>query len=185
MPEGSARREEILEVAARLFADEGITASIHQLADACGILPGSLYHHFDSKEAIVVELVARYQADLDRVADEALAGDRPGMTTEDRIVALATAIATCAVRHRAAVVLTYFEPPTRSSEELSLLAGIDPGISTRRALTTVLEDAAADGFLEPGVDELALASFLWQEMVQSAMSRYRTCLLYTSDAADE
>ncbi|HEY6533356.1 MAG TPA: TetR/AcrR family transcriptional regulator [Acidimicrobiales bacterium] len=173
MSEGSARREEILQAAARLFADEGITASIHQLADACGILPGSLYHHFDSKEAIVVELVARYRADLDSVADEALAG-AGAASPEERIVGLATAIAACAIRHRAAVVLTYFEPPTRSGEELSMSAGIDPGVSTRRALTKVLQGTSADGFLQPEIDSVAFASYLWQEMVQIAMRRYQT-----------
>jgi len=33
---------------------------------------GSLYHHFESKEALIVELVERYQADLDAVAESAV-----------------------------------------------------------------------------------------------------------------
>ena len=64
-----ARRTEILETAARLFASSGMRTSLKQIADACGILPGSLYHHFDSKEAIVVELIERYRIDLDEVAE--------------------------------------------------------------------------------------------------------------------
>ncbi len=35
------------------------------------ILPGSLYHHFESKEAILVELLRRYHDDLDRIAEHA------------------------------------------------------------------------------------------------------------------
>jgi AcrR family transcriptional regulator len=58
------RRAEILETAARLFASSGLRTSLQQIAAACGILPGSLYHHFESKEAIVVELIERYRADL-------------------------------------------------------------------------------------------------------------------------
>src|SRR5207237_3750662 len=72
MSTDGSRRSEILETAATIFASAGFRASLQEIADACGILPGSLYHHFGSKEAIVIELVRRYRDDLDRVADEAL-----------------------------------------------------------------------------------------------------------------
>ena len=71
MPVDGTRRSEILETARRLFASSGFRTSLKEIADACGILPGSLYHHFESKEAIVVELVERYREDLDAVAGRA------------------------------------------------------------------------------------------------------------------
>src|SRR5262245_41072679 len=70
---GAARRTEILDTAAELFASSGIRTSLKEIADACGILPGSLYHHFESKEALVIELVERYHADLDAIAETAVA----------------------------------------------------------------------------------------------------------------
>jgi AcrR family transcriptional regulator len=123
-----ARRDEILETAATMFASSGLRTSLNDIADACGILPGSLYHHFDSKEAIIVELVERYLADLDRVAKEALdalhaRGRRP---IEDHLVALGEAIAACAIRHRAALLLTLYEPPTAAGDELVQLARRTP-----------------------------------------------------------
>ena len=52
------RRDEILRAAAGLFASDGYAStSMREVAAASGILPGSLYHHFESKEAIAVELV--------------------------------------------------------------------------------------------------------------------------------
>src|SRR5215468_6746235 len=103
-----ARRDEILETAAALFASSGLRTSLREIADACGILPGSLYHHFDSKEAIIVELIERYRADLDAVAQQALDHlAEPGPPASERITALVAAIAACAVRHRAAVLLTF------------------------------------------------------------------------------
>jgi len=52
------RRDEILRTAAELFASDGYTnTSMREVAAASGILAGSLYHHFESKEAIAVELV--------------------------------------------------------------------------------------------------------------------------------
>src|SRR6266550_8765251 len=52
------RRAELLAIAAGLFADRGLRATtVRDIADAAGILSGSLYHHFDSKESMVDELV--------------------------------------------------------------------------------------------------------------------------------
>src|SRR5439155_4920987 len=98
-----ARRTEILENAAALFASSGLRTSLKEIADACGILPGSLYHHFDSKEAIIVELVERYHADLDAIAKAALATARTDRRpVADQLVALGVTMADCAIRHRAA-----------------------------------------------------------------------------------
>ena len=62
---GSERRDEILAIAAELFAERGFAATtVREIADAAGILSGSLYHHFDSKESMADELVHEM---LDRV----------------------------------------------------------------------------------------------------------------------
>ncbi len=66
------RRDEILDTASGVFASSGLRTTLQEIAEASGIQPGSLYHHFESKEAIVVELVKRYHADLDRQAEIAL-----------------------------------------------------------------------------------------------------------------
>jgi TetR/AcrR family transcriptional regulator, cholesterol catabolism regulator len=59
------RRDELLAIAAKLFAERGLRATtVRDIADAAGILSGSLYHHFDSKESMVDELVHEM---LDRV----------------------------------------------------------------------------------------------------------------------
>lgn len=65
------RRAEIIATAASLIASSGLRTSLQEIADAAGILPGSLYHHFESKEAILVELIRRYQDDLGRIGREA------------------------------------------------------------------------------------------------------------------
>src|SRR5579864_4728442 len=96
-----SRRNEILETASQLFASAGLRASLKDIADACGILPGSLYHHFDSKEAIIVELVRRYRNDLDLLADQALEslGQPSPLAFESRIIDFGQAISACGVRH--------------------------------------------------------------------------------------
>ena len=53
-----SRREEILSIAARQFAERGVaTTTVRDIGAAAGILSGSLYHHFESKEQMVAELL--------------------------------------------------------------------------------------------------------------------------------
>ena len=54
----ATRREELLELAATMFADRGLRATtVRDIADAAGILSGSLYHHFASKEEIFAQIL--------------------------------------------------------------------------------------------------------------------------------
>lgn len=65
MPDPGDRREVILAEAGKLFARRGVSATtVREIGDAAGILSGSLYHHFRSKEAIVDEILAGYLEDL-------------------------------------------------------------------------------------------------------------------------
>ncbi|WP_221456205.1 TetR/AcrR family transcriptional regulator [Saccharothrix tamanrassetensis] len=60
-----ARREIILQHAATLFATKGIVATtVREIADAVGILSGSLYHHFKSKDEMVLAILTGYLDDL-------------------------------------------------------------------------------------------------------------------------
>src|SRR5246127_5807480 len=71
--DSGTRRTEILQTAASLIASSGLRTSLQEIADAAGILPGRLYHHFESKEAILIELIHRYQEDLSRIGQTAQA----------------------------------------------------------------------------------------------------------------
>lgn len=67
-----------MKLAAELFAEKGFQATtVRNIADEAGILSGSLYHHFDSKESIVDEILSgffeeimtRYREVIDRGED--------------------------------------------------------------------------------------------------------------------
>ena len=59
------RRLQIKRDAARLFLAKGVAGtSMRDIADQVGILPGSLYHHFPSKDAIATALVVEFVDDL-------------------------------------------------------------------------------------------------------------------------
>src|SRR6201996_7141810 len=92
--DSGTRRTEILETAAALIASSGLRTSLQEIADAAGILPGSLYHHFESKEAILVELIRRYQDDLDRIGRNAQAklDDADSRPAAEKIIELGAAV---------------------------------------------------------------------------------------------
>ena len=57
----ATRREELLDLAAAMFAQRGLRATtVRDIADAAGILSGSLYHHFSSKEEMVDEVLRSF-----------------------------------------------------------------------------------------------------------------------------
>jgi len=65
MTETMTRRDELLAIAAELFASRGVkNTTVRDIADAAGILSGSLYHHFDSKESMVDEILSSFQEEL-------------------------------------------------------------------------------------------------------------------------
>jgi AcrR family transcriptional regulator len=60
-PPPATRRDELLELAAAMFAERGLRATtVRDIADAAGILSGSLYHHFSSKEEMVDEVLRSF-----------------------------------------------------------------------------------------------------------------------------
>lgn len=55
---GSDRRGQLLSIAEELFATRGYAqTTVRDIADAAGILSGSIYHHFSSKEAMLDEIL--------------------------------------------------------------------------------------------------------------------------------
>jgi len=61
----SARRDHLVRLAAEIFARKGFQATtVREIAKEAGILSGSLYHHFDSKESIVDEVLSRFLDDV-------------------------------------------------------------------------------------------------------------------------
>ncbi|MDP9861127.1 MULTISPECIES: TetR/AcrR family transcriptional regulator [Streptosporangium] len=61
----SERRDHLVKLAAELFARKGFQATtVREIAEEAGILSGSLYHHFDSKETIVDEVLTTFLDDL-------------------------------------------------------------------------------------------------------------------------
>ncbi len=167
------RRTEILQTAASLIASSGLRTSLQEIADAAGILPGSLYHHFESKEAILVELISRYQDDLNRVGLQAQArldepDDRP---VSEKIIGLGSAIANCAVAHRAALQMSFYEGPSADPQLIQMTRQQPTAI--QEAMLQTLRAGRWSGYIKPDIDLPTLADRICQTMLQVGLDVMR------------
>jgi len=81
------RRDELLRIAGGLFAQRGFkNTTVRDIADAAGILSGSLYHHFDSKESMVDELLSTFQTRLFTTYDAIVGSDLDARAKVDAVV---------------------------------------------------------------------------------------------------
>ena len=77
------KRARILKSAARVFAQEGFDrASMSQLARECGISKANIYHYYDSKDAILFDILDSY---LRQLRDQICGLDLEGLAPADRL----------------------------------------------------------------------------------------------------
>ncbi|ARE76985.1 TetR family transcriptional regulator [Streptomyces sp. Sge12] len=108
------RRRELLDTAAEVFAAQGYNATtVRKIADAAGMLAGSLYYHFDSKESMLDEILSAFLTELWDGYDSVLAA---GLGPRETIEALVTESFREIDRHRAAVAIYQKESRTLSAQ---------------------------------------------------------------------
>ncbi|GLV90488.1 putative transcriptional regulator TetR family protein [Streptomyces lavendulae subsp. lavendulae] len=108
------RRRELLGTAAEVFAAQGYNATtVRKIADAAGMLAGSLYYHFDSKESMLDEILSAFMTELWEGYDAVLAA---GLGPRETIEALVTESFREIDRHRAAVAIYQKESRTLSAQ---------------------------------------------------------------------
>ncbi|MDF1604598.1 TetR/AcrR family transcriptional regulator [Nocardioides sp. YIM 152315] len=97
------RRSQILDTAAELFAARGYHGvSVADLGAACGISGPALYKHFESKQAMLAEMLVSISEELLRVGGKRVAdADAPGAA----LVALVDWHVDFALRHRPLIVV--------------------------------------------------------------------------------
>ncbi len=108
------KRDQILDVAAQCFARQSFpAASMNDIATACGTSKARLYHYYESKEAILYDLLDRYTQRLLALIGEAEArAQRKNLSEREAlnelVRAFLTEYETSATRHVALVHDTKF-----------------------------------------------------------------------------
>lgn len=90
--EPATGRDRILVEAAQLFLSRGYAeTSLRTIAEAVGMKPASIYHHFPSKDALLTEILRIGMDAVNDAFDRAAAGARVGDSARQRMVRHVTA----------------------------------------------------------------------------------------------
>ena len=143
-----AKLEHIRDTAAGLFARDGFSrTSMAELAAACGVSKALLYHYFDSKEALLFDILQAYLADLETaVAIMPAADTAPRDHLRDLIRALLRQYREAGNTHK----LLTFELAVLAEDRQAELRGTERRIMTR--FDAALAAAAADAGRQAPLD---------------------------------
>jgi AcrR family transcriptional regulator len=165
----STRREELLAIAARLFAERGFkNTTVRDIADAAGILSGSLYHHFDSKESMVDELLDSFQRSLWREYDAIEASDR---TPRQKLEAVVRASFDAIDQHHSEVAIFQTDAVYLATFERFTYLG-ERNTRFRNLWTGLLNEGVASGELRSDLNVELVYRFL-RDTVWVAVRWYR------------
>lgn len=180
--QAQTRREELLAIAGQLFAERGFkNTTVRDIADAAGILSGSLYHHFDSKESMVDELLDTFQTELWKKYDAIEASEA---TPKAKLVAIVRASFEAIGEHRNEVAIFQSDALYLATfERFDYL--IERNRKFRTLWTGLLEAGVASGELRADLDVALVYRFL-RDTVWVAVRWYRPGgSLTPADVADQ
>ncbi|HZP28696.1 MAG TPA: TetR/AcrR family transcriptional regulator [Acidimicrobiia bacterium] len=139
-----SRRDEIVVIAKNLFAEKGYAAtSTRDIAEACGLLPGSLYSHFRSKAQILEMIIAPFST---RLVDEQRAVLAAGGRGADRLEAMIRRVVALCADHAAEIRILHYDWPHVSGAD-DLHALVVHGNETLDLWLQVLAQGVEDGSL--------------------------------------
>lgn len=154
----SARRREILDAATEVFAEKGIlAATVRDIGERAGILSGSLYHHFSSKEEMMAEILVPVMRSQVEAFDAIAAETRDPEEIVRRLIA--AAVAQTARNPHAARILR------NDAHHIGEITGLDELVRQRTAVmsrwvATVEQGVAAGRFrgdADPRMTAMAIA----------------------------
>ena len=143
------RRDELLELAATMFAERGLRATtVRDIADSAGILSGSLYHHFESKEEMVDEVLRGF---LDWLFDryQEIVATEPNPLERLKGLFMASFEA---IEHRHAQVVIYQDEAKRLSGQPRFSYVDERNKEQRKMWVDLLNQGIEEGYFRPDID---------------------------------
>lgn len=143
------RRDELLHLAAAMFAERGLRATtVRDIADGAGILSGSLYHHFSSKEQMVDEVLRDFLDWLfDRYQQIVAAEANPLERLRGLFMTSFEAI-----EHRHAQVVIYQDEAKRLSSQPRFAYLDERNKEQRKMWVDVLQQGIREAYFRPDLD---------------------------------
>lgn len=148
-PAAPTRRDELLSLAATMMAERGLRATtVRDIADAAGILSGSLYHHFKSKEEMVDEVLRTF---LDWLFDryQQIIDTEPNPLERLKGLFMASFEA---IEHRHAQVVIYQDEAKRLATQPRFDYVEARNREQRKMWVDVLKQGIEEGYFRPDID---------------------------------
>jgi AcrR family transcriptional regulator len=136
--EGSPLQQRLAAAAVELFYRQGALAtSVRQITEACGLTPGALYNHFESKDQLLYVVVRDIHLRLESVLTEARAA-----VAGDPVAELSAIVGVYVARHS-----DHRETARVANREFALLTGerYDEVVAIRRRLRDEVVDVLLTG----------------------------------------
>jgi AcrR family transcriptional regulator len=136
--EGSPLQQRLAAAAVELFYRQGaLSTSVRQITEACGLTPGALYNHFDSKEQLLYVVIRDIHLRLESVLTAARAA-----VAGDPVAELSAVVKVYVARHS-----DHRETARVANREFALLTGerYDEVVAIRRRLRDGVVDVLLDG----------------------------------------
>lgn len=145
----NGRKQEILRVAAELFVRHGYQATtVRAIGEAAGILSGSLYHHYASKEDFADEIVRTYIYHALDLYKDVIATRK---TPRARFEFLLRAALAPVIEHRAALLVLQYEGRELSGKKR--FAYIDKvSVEIEAIWSAVVREGIEAGVFHPNID---------------------------------
>ena len=156
------REQEVVDAAARIFYERGYAdATVQDVADALGILKGSLYYYIDVKEDLLFRLVDEVHDEVDDLLNKVLAQkELPAIELLSRYIRQQVVYN---LRNLVKITVYYHDIDQLSDERRKTI------VSRRREhqdlVTGLIRQAQADGTADPSADPRLLANCVFGTII--------------------
>jgi AcrR family transcriptional regulator len=156
------RDREILDAAVEVFARRGyVQASVQDVADAVGLLKGSLYHYIDSKDDLLFRLLDEVHDEVDAVLAEVQAV--PGLAPLERLGLYVERQVAYNTANLAQISIYYHDVGHLSEEHRKDIAARRR--VHERFVAELIRQAQADGDADPELDPKLAANCVFATII--------------------
>ena len=142
------RRDDILLAAAEVFVERGFdAATTREIGERAGLLSGSLYHHFETKEEMLFALVRDVYSGILASLESMQAAPGSGA---DRLRLLVEIDVRHLIGNLARTTLSLHEFRSLTEEHRAVIADAEARYAA--AVTELIEEGRADGSIRPDAD---------------------------------
>jgi AcrR family transcriptional regulator len=162
------RDREIIDAAARMFCERGYAdTSVKDVANAVGILKGSLYYYIDSKEDLLFRVLEDVHEDAKHILDDVGAMDAPPL---ERLAAYIRGHVEFNLNNLAKVAVYYHDFGQLAPERREVI--LEQRRRYGRFVVGLIEEAQAAGEVDPQLDS-RVAAYSALGMVNWVYTWYR------------